>query len=187
LREPVVGSIGVKIDSSEPWADGFRLAFGFWNSVLDANLHEETDIDACSVRIIDGDTAILSGSVAARSQIINWANFRGKIAVSPFAAREMNSAEVYATAVHELGHMLGLKHNTSNRSIMYFLDVDGTEVLDGQDILRAEQAAHAAAANLGEESSADSGRFYSFGLWAAAGSMRSTAANSGGSARVPNT
>ena len=47
----------------------------------------------------------------------------------------MNSAEIYATAVHELGHMLGLKHNANSRSIMYFLDVDGTEVLDGQDIL----------------------------------------------------
>jgi hypothetical protein len=47
----------------------------------------------------------------------------------------MNSAEIYAAAVHEFGHMLGLKHNASSHSIMYFLDVDGTEVLDGEDIL----------------------------------------------------
>jgi hypothetical protein len=40
-----------------------------------------------------------------------------------------------AAAVHELGHMLGLKHNASSRSVMYFLDVNGTEVLDSEDIL----------------------------------------------------
>ena len=47
----------------------------------------------------------------------------------------MNSAEIYAAAVHEIGHILGLKHNASSRSVMYFLDLDGTEILDGEDIL----------------------------------------------------
>ena len=36
---------------------------------------------------------------------------------------------------HEFGHMLGLKHNPSSKSIMYFLDINGTEVLDSKDIL----------------------------------------------------
>jgi hypothetical protein len=40
-----------------------------------------------------------------------------------------------AVAVHELGHMLGLNHNASVLSVMYFLNVKGTEVLDGKDIL----------------------------------------------------
>jgi len=131
-----MGTIGVKIDAAEPWADGFRRAIRFWNTVLIADFHEETDLKACSVRVIHGGAAILSSSnVAARSQFTDRPKFRGKIAVSPTVAREMSSAEVYAAAVHELGHILGLKHNASSRSVMYFLDLDGTEVLDDEDIL----------------------------------------------------
>jgi hypothetical protein len=135
LRKPRIQDIGVKIDAAQPWADGFRHALRFWNTALAVNFHEETHLNACTVRIIDGGPGILNPAVAARSQIPNWTNFQGKIAVSQVAAKEMNSAEIYATAVHELGHMLGLKHNASSHSIMYFLDVDGTEVLDGKDIL----------------------------------------------------
>src|SRR6516162_135077 len=53
LRKPVMGDIGIKIDAAEPWADGFRRAIRFWNTVLTANFHEEIDLGACSVRIID--------------------------------------------------------------------------------------------------------------------------------------
>ena len=134
LRKPAIGDLGVKIDATEPWADGFRRALLFWNTVLTANLHEENDLSTCSIRIIDGGPGILNGAVAARSQFPERPHFRGKIAVNQAAAKEMNNAEIYGAAVHELGHMLGLKHNTSHRSIMYFLNVDGTEVLDGEDI-----------------------------------------------------
>jgi predicted Zn-dependent protease len=63
------------------------------------------------------------------------ANFAGKIAVSQAAAKEMERSEIYAAAVHEIGHLLGLKHNSNIHSVMYFLDVDSTGVLDGKDIL----------------------------------------------------
>jgi predicted Zn-dependent protease len=135
LRKPLLGDVGVKVDAAQPWADGFRRALGFWNTVLAASLHEETGLSACSVRIIDGGPDILGHAVAARSQIIDQANFEGKIAVSQAAAKEMSSAEIYAAAVHEIGHILGLKHNANIHSVMYFLDVDGTDVLDGKDIL----------------------------------------------------
>jgi hypothetical protein len=134
LRKPVVGSSGVKIDAADPWPDGFRQAFRFWNTVLNANFHEEGDLNACSIRIIEVGPGILKSGVTARSQITDWANFQGEITVSQVAAKEMNSAEIYATAVHELGHILGLKHNESSRSVMYFLDVNGTAVLDRKDI-----------------------------------------------------
>jgi len=42
---------------------------------------------------------------------------------------------MYGTAVHEIGHLLGLKHNRNCRSVMYFLNVNGTEALDRDDIL----------------------------------------------------
>jgi hypothetical protein len=135
LRKPVLGDIGVRIDATQPWADEFRRALHFWNTVLAANLHEETSLDSCAVRIIDAGPDILNHANVARSQLTELDRFRGKIAVSPGAAKAMSSAEMYGTAVHELGHMLGLKHNASSHSVMYFLNVDGTEVLDREDIL----------------------------------------------------
>ena len=135
LRKPLLRNIGVKIDTAEPWADGFRRALRFWNTVLAANLHEEADLCVCNIRIVDGAPDIFDHAIAARSQLTDWANFSGMIAVSQAAAKDMNSAEIYATAVHEIGHMLGLKHNVNIHSVMYFLDVDSTVVLDRKDIL----------------------------------------------------
>ena len=132
----VIGSAhGLKIDASQPWADAFRRALSFWNTVLAANFHEETNLNACSVRIISGGPAILETAVIARAQLTERDNFRAMVAVKSEAAKTLSSDELYATAEHEFGHMLGLKHNASSRSIMYFLDVDGTEVLDSKDIL----------------------------------------------------
>jgi hypothetical protein len=135
LRNPVLGNIGVKIDATEPWANGFRRALSFWNTVLAANFHEETNFNACAVRIINGGPDILNNAIVARSQLTELDNFRGKIAVSPRAAKAMSSAELYGVAVHEFGHMLGLKHNASSQSVMFYLDIDGTEVLDSKDIV----------------------------------------------------
>lgn len=135
LRNHVLGDIGVKIDSTEPWADGFRRALSFWNTVLVAKFHEETNLDACTIRIINGGHDILDKAIVARSQLTKWDKFCGKIAVNPEAAKALSGAELYGIAVHEFGHMLGLKHNTSSRSVMFYLNVNGTEVLDSKDTL----------------------------------------------------
>ena len=140
LRSRALGNIGVRIDVNRAWANAFRQAFKFWNSVLMVNFHEERGLDACSIRIINGSPGILNHVTLARSQLTGWVHFRGKIAVNPRSAKELNGAAIYAIAVHELGHMLGLKHNPSGRSIMYFLNADGSEYLDQQDIL--ELSAH---------------------------------------------
>ena len=92
-------------------------------------------IGTLALRVIDSGPDTVNNGIIARSQLIGRDNFRGKIAVSPEEAEAMTCAEIYAAAVHELGHMLGLKHNASSRSIMYFLNVNGTEVLDRKDIL----------------------------------------------------
>jgi len=135
LRNAVLGNIGVKIDAAEPWAGGFRRALAFWNGVLMADFHEEADLGGCSIRIVNGGSGLLNHAVVARSQITAWSNFRGKICVSAAAAKELNRAEIYGIAVHELGHVLGLKHNADIHSVMYFLNVDGSEVLDSEDLL----------------------------------------------------
>ena len=135
IRRPVLGEIGVRIDAAEPWAKAFRRALSFWNTVLVANFHEEPKLSACAIRIVNGGPEILSGPVVARSQFPAWVGFEGKIAVTPKTAGTMTSGEMYGTAVHELGHMLGLRHNSSSRSIMYFLDVNGSEALDSTDVL----------------------------------------------------
>ena len=135
LRNRVLGSIGIKIDTSGPWATGFRRAIAFWNGVLAVNFHEETELSACAVRVIDGDRAILHDGIVARAQIPEWRDFRGKIAVRPALANQLSSTEIYGIAVHELGHLLGLKHNPSPESVMYFFDVNGDEVLDVHDLV----------------------------------------------------
>jgi hypothetical protein len=123
----------------------------FWNTVLDAYFYEETNLNACVVRIINGGPDIMNHAMVARSQITELANFLGKIAVSPGAATETSSAEMYGAAVHELGHMLGLKHNTNIHSVMYFLDLDGNESLDSKDVsdLRAHHQLRPAAVSAG--------------------------------------
>lgn len=135
MRRPVLGDIGVKIDANQPWADGFLKALSFLNTVLVANFHEETNLSACAIRIINGGHDILNKGIVARSQLTGRDNFRGKIAVSTGAATAMSSDEMYGVAVHEMGHMLGLKHNDSSRSVMYFINVNGSEILDSKDIL----------------------------------------------------
>jgi len=135
LRQPVLGNIGVRIDTAGPWADAFLQAFRFWNSVLVVNFHEDTILDTCAVRIIAGGPDILHETVVARTQLIESGNFRGMIAVSQRAATSMSSTELYGVAVHEFGHLLGLKHNPSIQSLMYYFDLNGTEVLDSKDMV----------------------------------------------------
>jgi predicted Zn-dependent protease len=54
----------------------------------------------------------------------------------------INYNEATATWIHEIGHLLGLKHNPSATSIMFFIDVDISSKLDSQD-LRAIASLHA--------------------------------------------
>jgi hypothetical protein len=124
--------LGVKISTSNPQlADQFRLAMTFWADVLDMRWHEEAG-GACAIQLVDGTHEILKKSIVARSQFTDWANFQGWIAFDP--AANLSRIEMYLTAVHEIGHMLGLKHNPSAKSVMYYLDLDGPEYLDSADL-----------------------------------------------------
>jgi hypothetical protein len=125
-------NLGVKISTSNKLLGReFRMAMNFWAQVLDMHWHEE-DSNSCAVQLVDGTPAILKSSIVARSQFTEWDNFQGWIAFNPKAP--LTPIEMYLTAVHEIGHMLGLKHNPSTKSVMYYLDLEGTEVLDQSDI-----------------------------------------------------
>ncbi len=53
----------------------------------------------------------------------------------------MSDDELYATAVHELGHIFGLFHSNHPSSVMFYIDADATSLLDEAD-LRALAARH---------------------------------------------
>ena len=125
-------TLGVKISTSNTvLAHEFRQALDFWSRVLDMNWHED-DSNSCAMQLVDGTSAILKTSIVARSQFTEWDNFQGWIAFNPRAP--LTNTELYLTAVHEIGHMLGLKHNPSAHSVMYYLDLEGSEVLDESDL-----------------------------------------------------
>jgi hypothetical protein len=129
-RDPM--NLGVKIATSNPvLAQEFRQALDFWSTVVDMRWHDD-DSDSCAMELVDGTPAILKTSIVARSQFTDWDNFQGWIAFNPKAP--LTTDELYLTAVHEIGHMLGLKHNPSIHSVMYYLDLEGTEVLDPSDL-----------------------------------------------------
>jgi hypothetical protein len=46
----------------------------------------------------------------------------------------LTAGERYTIAVHELGHLLGLPHNPSAKSVMYYLNLDGLILLDTVDL-----------------------------------------------------
>lgn len=124
--------IGVKFSTTNPELEyAFRMALSFWAEVLDMSWHED-DSSNCSIQLVDGTPEILKSTIVARSQFTDWDNFQGWIAFNPKV--RLNSNEMYLTAVHEIGHMLGLKHNSSARSVMYYLDLEGQEYLDTADI-----------------------------------------------------
>jgi hypothetical protein len=132
LRKHDPMSLGVKISTSNPdVARAFRLAMDFWSQVLEMDWHED-DSSSCALQVVDGTPGILKSGIVARSQFIEWDNFQGLIAFNP--KTQLSDIETYLTAVHEIGHMLGLKHNPSALSVMYYLDLEGSEILDRTDL-----------------------------------------------------
>jgi hypothetical protein len=130
--------LGVRFSTSNPAvAREFKRAMDFWAGIIDMSWHED-GTSSCSVELVDGTPAILQNAVVARAQFAEWRNFEGWIAFDPRAP--LTKVEMYLTAVHEIGHMLGLSHNPNPSSVMYYIDLEGPEVLDSWDL--AALAAH---------------------------------------------
>ena len=125
--------LGLRLSTANPeLARQFKKAMNFWSKILDMNWHED-DTEYCSVQLVDGHRALFQNGTIARSQFTEWGNFQGWVAFDPRAP--LTRTELFLTAVHEIGHLLGLKHNPSAGSVMYFLDLEGPEVLERVDLV----------------------------------------------------
>jgi catechol 2,3-dioxygenase-like lactoylglutathione lyase family enzyme len=127
--------IGVRYDTSSIAASrAIRRALNFWTAVLDMTFHEQED-GTCALAIVDATPGILhENNDVARAQFTDWDNFQGWIAFDPHIAEYMSEDELYATAVHELGHIFGLFHSNHPSSVMFYIDADGTSILDNADL-----------------------------------------------------
>ena len=126
--------IGVRFNTANPvLVKEFQHAMDFWSKVLDMDWHED-DSHSCSIQIVDGTPELFRASEAlvARSQFTDWRDFNGWIAFNRKMPLTRN--EWYVTAIHEIGHMLGLKHNSSTKSVMYALNLEGLESLEVADL-----------------------------------------------------
>lgn len=123
---------GVRLSTSNAMlAAEFKRAVAFWATLVDMSWHEEPS-SACAIQLVDGTREILKDATVARAQFTEWNNFEGWIAFDPKAP--LTRSEMYLTSVHEIGHLLGLKHNPNPDSVMYYLDLRGRELLDGSDL-----------------------------------------------------
>jgi hypothetical protein len=103
----------------------------FWASILEMNWHQE-DSRACAIEALDGDRDLFKPGEVARSQFPGLPVYQGWIAFNPTVSLPAN--ELFLTAVHELGHLLGLPHSSNASSVMYFLALDGPVFLDSADL-----------------------------------------------------
>ena len=127
----------------------FRRAMDFWAEVLDMSWYEQ-DTSECAIQVLFGDPSLFSNdAIAARSQFVDKRHFHGWIAFNP-NCRERD-VDMYLVAIHEIGHMMGLQHNSDLDSIMFFLNPRDPPLLDATDLtalkkrhkLREAVSAHA--------------------------------------------
>ena len=129
-REPM--NLGVRFSNSNPALNAeFARAMSFWASILEMNWHEE-DSRACAIQAVDGDPDLFRPGEVARAQFPGLPEYQGWIAFNPRVSLPAN--ELFLTAVHELGHLLGLQHSSNASSVMYFLALDGPVFLDSSDL-----------------------------------------------------
>ena len=128
-------NLGVRFATANPvLAQQFRSAMDFWAKILDLQWHEESTQN-CSIELIDGERALFEPepeNMAARSQFPDRRDFEGWIVFNP--AVPLDKMESYRISVHEIGHMLGLRHSANIKSLMYGFDLDDSESLDSADL-----------------------------------------------------
>jgi hypothetical protein len=124
--------LGVRISTANVvLARQFARAMDFWTGILDLEWHGVGSAD-CSIQLVDGTPGLFDSAMAARSQFPDRPFFQGWIAFNPVS--KLAEHEMFVVSVHEIGHLLGLPHNPSWSSVMFFLKLDDSVLLDTSDL-----------------------------------------------------
>lgn len=126
-------NLGVRLATSNPaLAAQFQAALNFWATVIDMRWHVERT-SLCAVELLDGEPQLFEDSTVAKSHLAGRTWFQGWIAFN--AKAPLTREELFLTAVHEIGHLLGLSHNPDIASVMYYTNREGSDILDAADLL----------------------------------------------------
>ena len=125
--------LGVRVTTANKvLAQQFRRAMDTWASLIDLDWHED-DTQNCSIQLVDGNRQLFRpAAIAARSQMPDRPDFYGWIAFNP--GQTLSETEMYRISLHEIGHVLGLRHSSNARSVMYGFNLDDQEWLDPTDL-----------------------------------------------------
>jgi hypothetical protein len=127
-------NLGIRISTSNAaLAAQFERALDFWSSVVDLEWHNEDSQD-CSIHLVDGTPALFDwcACTSARSQLPDRPLFQGLVAFNP--QMTLSKDEMFLDSVHEIGHLLGLSHNSSESSIMFYFGLSKFEWVESSDL-----------------------------------------------------